>query len=175
LREGDDSNSVECWGIAYRIPKHYWDSHLESLDHREKNGYERRVVKISFWEFKQVNLNTLMRKTFHSSETKAIIYYASIENIYYHELSEQGLTDTAGLLFRNSGPSGRNLEYFAKVYLFEYLMNNLSRQTEDLFQIIHQLHQKLEIEEESEAKQPRPLDLALGPTVHSKFRFQCAS
>merc|ERR1712098_523011 len=151
------SNCHDCWGVAYQIPKEDWETHLEALDHRERTGYERRTVRISIWNSKTMNTKRMWdysRETTPFSEVDAVIYYAGDNNEYYSEIEDQTAEHqkVAGQLLFNFGNSGRNIEYFAKVYLFELLMSNQQKQTLDLYQLVHEEHQQLRLRDEKEAK-----------------------
>jgi cation transport regulator ChaC len=66
---------------------------FEHLDHREKNGYERIAVEI----------------TFESGSVNGIVYRASEDNVAF--LGPAPLEEMAAQINRCAGPSGSNREY----------------------------------------------------------------
>ena len=86
--EGDS-----CAGIAYRIEK----SILEHLDDREKNGYERMEIPLSF----------------KSGTIDGIVYVASTDNPAF--LGDAPIEEMADQIRRSSGPSGKNIDYLTEL------------------------------------------------------------
>jgi len=91
--------SSQCIGVAYAIADQNWEEVKTNLDHREKNGYERHSVKISFE---------------NNAPVTALTYIAGPENPSYSPFS--GLTeDIASQVLRAIGPSGTNLQYLSSL------------------------------------------------------------
>ena len=83
-----------CWGMAYRVDAAERDAVLETLDHREKGGYDRRGVTIHFRGRDPVT---------------GLVYLATPDNPNY--LGPASLDAIAEQVRASSGPSGGNVEY----------------------------------------------------------------
>ena len=83
-----------CWGMAYRVDAAERDAVLETLDHREKGGYDRRGVTIHFRGRDPVT---------------GLVYLATPDNPNY--LGPAPLDAIAEQVRASSGPSGGNVEY----------------------------------------------------------------
>ena len=89
--------SARCIGMAYRINATVLTEVFENLDHREKNGYDRRQVTLTLEDGIAID---------------SILYLAPRGNFAY--LGEAPLTEVAQQIASSEGPSGRN-----DAYLFE--------------------------------------------------------
>lgn len=84
-----ESPGERCVGRAYLIEPDVF----EHLDHREKNGYERRDLTINF----------------DSGAAVAVVYIGAPGNFAY--LGDSPMVDIAAQIHRCAGPSGPNAEY----------------------------------------------------------------
>ena len=87
-----------CWGVAYNIDQRFENKVLESLDLREKNGYERIAIIAT----------SLLGRSFD-----CLTYVAGPNNPYY--LEEASLERIARQINRARGPSGTNAEYITSM------------------------------------------------------------
>ena len=78
-----------CYGRAFLVEPEVF----EHLDHREKNGYERIAVDI----------------TFESGGVEGVVYRAAENNVAY--LGPAPLSEMAAQINRCEGPSGPNRDY----------------------------------------------------------------
>jgi len=85
--------SARCIGVAYSIEH----DAFEHLDHREKNGYERRDVAVEL----------------ASRRVDAVVYVASVGNVAY--LGSAPPLAIARQIAASAGPSGSNREYLLKL------------------------------------------------------------
>ena len=92
-----------CLGVAFRLPDSRAAAILRYLDHREKGGYAR------------------LRLPFFSGETPpektrfgVTVYVARTDNPHY--LGPDSPSVMAEQILSAQGPSGKNLEYFTKLY-----------------------------------------------------------
>ncbi|MEZ5651983.1 MAG: gamma-glutamylcyclotransferase [Burkholderiaceae bacterium] len=83
-----------CLGMAYRLDPVTRTAVLDALDHREKNGYERRAV-------------TLFDDS--GAALEALVYVAAPGNFAW--LGEAPPEAIAAQIASSRGPSGRNAEY----------------------------------------------------------------
>jgi len=83
-----------CWGIAFQPEPGATDQILDSLDHREKGGYERHTIKLHFRD---------------GNVTNGITYVATKDNANY--LGPADSTQIARQIAHAQGPSGSNAEY----------------------------------------------------------------
>ena len=83
-----------CWGVAYNIHQQDENETLQSLDIREKNGYERTAV---------------IATSLLGSSFDCLTYIADPSNRYY--LKGEPLTSIARQIEIARGPSGTNAEY----------------------------------------------------------------
>ena len=83
------SRGVICKGVAYLVEHPVF----EHLDHREKNGYERIAVDI----------------TFESGSVRGVVYRAAEDNPAF--LGPAPLAEMAAQINRCAGPSGANRDY----------------------------------------------------------------
>lgn len=84
----------ECQGIAYRLQGEDQQHTLESLDYREKGGYQRLEIPI------QLN---------NTKTVRGITYFATPDNPNF--LGDAELAAIAKQIILSEGPSGHNLEY----------------------------------------------------------------
>ena len=87
-----------CWGVAYRVAPPERERVLARLDHREKGGYDRRVVRLSGPG---------------AEGLASLVYLATPENPNY--LGPAPLEVIAAQVRRSVGPSGPNLEYVQRL------------------------------------------------------------
>ena len=87
--------AARCWGMAYRVSDAQRAVVLAQLDHREKGGYDRRLVAVH---------PTTEEPPFH-----ALIYIATPDNANY--LGPAPDADIAATIGRSHGPSGTNRDY----------------------------------------------------------------
>jgi cation transport protein ChaC len=85
-----------CWGMAYRVEAPAIDGVLARLDHREKGGYQRFDVELSFAAAPEMRERGLM-------------YLAGASNVEY--LGQAAVAAIARQVSVSSGPSGSNREY----------------------------------------------------------------
>jgi cation transport regulator ChaC len=91
---------ARCWGVAFQLETDGRSNVLAQLDHREKGGYDRRVI------------------TFHDSQERGrtrpvLVYLATRENESY--LGPAPLEEIADQVVRSVGPSGTNVEYVLRL------------------------------------------------------------
>lgn len=95
-----DRSSV-CFGMAYRVK----GATFSHLDHREKNGYLRHEVKITWVDQQQSN--------WQQNSQVAIVYQADEHNAAY--LGPQSERAIAQQILSSEGPSGPNREYLFRL------------------------------------------------------------
>lgn len=95
----NDENSI-VYGVAYKISDEKRKEVIEHLDFREKNGYDRHLVRFY----------PLDSSTDDSSMENIVIYVATKDNDSYagHRCD---MNDIANQIFEATGPSGSNREY----------------------------------------------------------------
>lgn len=81
-------------GVAYHVDPAHEDAVLAKLDHREKGGYERRVVEMSRAD---------------GAPIEVLLYVATEDNDNY--LGPAPIEVIAEQVRRSVGPSGPNVEY----------------------------------------------------------------
>ena len=84
-----ESPGARCFGLALLVDEEVF----EHLDHREKNGYERHDVSL----------------TFDDGAADGVTYIAPAGNFAF--LGDASLSDIVEQIRRCSGPSGSNREY----------------------------------------------------------------
>jgi cation transport regulator ChaC len=97
-----------CAGVAYRISP----TVFAHLDHREKNGYLRKLIKIYFSASTSMPANGLISKnTLLSTNTVAegLVYIASQDNSAF--LGPESEYEIAKQIAVSKGPSGHNKDY----------------------------------------------------------------
>ena len=85
-----------CWGVAFRVAREAVDEVIDTLDHRERGGFDRREVVVEFCEAR------------HAPEP-ALVYIANERNPNY--LGPAPSDAIAAQIRRSHGPSGSNVEY----------------------------------------------------------------
>jgi cation transport regulator ChaC len=90
--------------VAYRPVAAERARILEALDHREKAGYQRQVVEL--------HPHRASTRSLPPSLT-ALVYIATEDNENF--TGPQPAAEIATLLATRSGPSGPNIEYFARL------------------------------------------------------------
>ncbi len=88
---------ARTWGTAYRIADHDVDEVVQALDHREKNGYERRPVVLET----------------PRGAVDATVYFAGPSNPSY--CGPETDHEVADVVRVAAGPSGSNLDYVAEL------------------------------------------------------------
>ena len=88
-----------CWGTAYRVGAARRGEILARLDHREKGGYERHAVALSF--------------PGRAETARGLVYVATPQNGNY--LGPAPLEAIADQVRRSRGPSGPNPEYVLRL------------------------------------------------------------
>jgi cation transport regulator ChaC len=86
---------AHCDGVAYRVTPEVVREVFETLDHREKNGYERHKVELEFRD--------------RPERATGLVYIAPADNHAY--LGPAPLPAMARQISVSVGPSGRNLDY----------------------------------------------------------------
>ena len=92
-----DAQAV-CWGMAFRVPSKLWGSIVAELDHRERNGYTRIAVDLTFED---------------GAQTSAITYVATADNPSF--VGPASLGAMADQIAHAQGPSGTNREYLIRL------------------------------------------------------------
>ncbi|MCY4199957.1 MAG: gamma-glutamylcyclotransferase [Gammaproteobacteria bacterium] len=97
-------NDGHCDGAAYLIAGENVEAVLDGLDYREKNGYERRKVKILLSDGERLppDLDRLV-------PTAAVTYLAPLDNHAF--LGAAPMEDIVHQMRCSAGPSGTNLDY----------------------------------------------------------------
>ena len=98
-----------CDGAAYLIAGKERAEVLEALDHREKNGYERREVRVLLSESEQIPQNPEKM----CSLTPALTYLAPPGNHAF--LGEASFSEILAQVRRSAGPSGTNQDYVRRL------------------------------------------------------------
>lgn len=88
-----EAPAERCHGRAYRVE---WDV-FDHLDHREKNGYERRDIEICF----------------DDASAAGIAYIGAPDNFAW--LGDAPLEEIAAHISRSAGPSGTNTDYLLQL------------------------------------------------------------
>lgn len=88
-----------CWGVAYRVAPGAAEEVLAVLDDRERGGYERTPVLLSFRDGRPAE--------------SGLTYVATQENRNY--LGEAPLAEIAAQVRTARGPSGSNVEYLLRL------------------------------------------------------------
>eukprot|EP00466_Bigelowiella_natans_P014008 jgi/Bigna1/84168/fgenesh1_pg.125_\ len=87
------------WGCAFRIHKNDRQEVIKYLDKREKGGYSQRIVAAYNKQGKEV--------------AKVLVYIGTNDNkAYVHEPKDE---NTAQIIAKAVGPSGRNVDYLRKL------------------------------------------------------------
>ncbi len=85
---------TSCDGMAYLVDREVVETAFRTLDHREKNGYERRAVSLTFRD---------------GSAVDAFVYIAAVGNDAW--LGPANDDEMARQICRSAGPSGANIDY----------------------------------------------------------------
>lgn len=91
-----------CWGMAYRVEAAAIDGVLAGLDHREKGGYQRFDVELSF-----------AAAPAPAPRERGLMYVAGASNVEY--LGRAAVAAIARQVSVSSGPSGSNVEYVVQL------------------------------------------------------------
>lgn len=111
--------------MAYKIPEEKRQEVMEHLDFREKNGYERCLVRFHPLD------------TANPDETidNIVIYVATKDNESYAG-HRNDLDDIANQIFDAHGPSGSNREYLYRLAdAMRQLFPNVGHYDEHLFEL----------------------------------------
>mmetsp|Transcript_6239 Transcript_6239/g.18827 ORF Transcript_6239/g.18827 Transcript_6239/m.18827 type:complete len:205 (-) Transcript_6239:565-1179(-) len=101
----DEEGRWSVFGSAYKLPEDQKKDILEKLDHREKDGYERCIVKIHDWK----NPTKVVLD-------KALIYIAVAGNPSWQGSGNDNNLDViAAQIAACTGDSGPNSEYLFKL------------------------------------------------------------
>lgn len=92
-----------CYGMAYLVDAAVIDETFAALDHREKNGYERHAVRLTF------GAPGAAAEADASAGADGVVYIAPVGNFAY--LGPAPLPDIARQIHGSTGPSGRNIDY----------------------------------------------------------------
>lgn len=96
-----DDPGARCWGMAYRVAADVATEVLAALDHREKNGYARHTLPVTFERPGPAKVAP--------AAVQALVYVATPDNPEF--AGEAPLTAIAEQVRRSRGPSGDNREY----------------------------------------------------------------
>ena len=83
-----------CDGMAYLVDRDGVETVFRNLDHREKNGYERHAVRLTFRD---------------GSVVDGIVYIAAVGNHAW--LGPAGDDEMVRQICHSAGPSGANVDY----------------------------------------------------------------
>ncbi len=86
----------QCWGVAYRVAPDAWERVIQTLDHRERGGFDRKDVAVGFRDPDQ-------------PAVRALVYVATERNPNY--LGPAMDSEIAAQIRGARGPSGTNVEY----------------------------------------------------------------
>jgi len=87
------------WGCAFKVKDEHKEAVIKYLDIREKGGYSQTVAPAYDKDGKQV--------------AKVLLYVGTSDNkAYVHEPSDE---ETAEIISKAEGPSGRNVDYLLKL------------------------------------------------------------
>jgi glutathione-specific gamma-glutamylcyclotransferase len=114
-----ESAGDRCWGTAYRLPAGEATDIIEDLDYREKGGYDKTEVLLTFSDGRTVT---------------GITYIAHPHNPDY--LGESPLEDIARQISFSTGPSGSNKEYILQLHRTLEQHNIQDTHVETLAQLI---------------------------------------
>ncbi len=112
IREAGSS----CDGMAYLVDRDAVEETFTRLDHREKNGYERHSVNLTFLA--------------DARREQGVVYIAPVDNFAY--LGEAPLADMADQIYRSVGPSGTNVDYLLEL---ASALRALDAEDEHVFQL----------------------------------------
>lgn len=87
-----------CWGMAFQVAASRWQTIIDELDHRERNGYSRHTVALEFED---------------GGSTEAITYVALQDNPSF--IGPAPLPAMVRQIAEAHGPSGSNREYLARL------------------------------------------------------------
>jgi len=90
--------NARCWGVAYRVDAEDTAAVLEHLDHREKGGYERRLVTLEIEGREPIT---------------ASVYFANSSNPEW--LGPAPLEEIVAQVRAATGPSGSNVDYVRRL------------------------------------------------------------
>jgi len=93
-----EEETAVCWGRAYAVDPRHEAEVLAGLDHREKQGYDRRVVTLGFAD---------------GPGPRALMYVATPDNPSF--AGETPEPEIAEIIASRMGPSGTNREYLLEL------------------------------------------------------------
>jgi len=103
-----------CDGMAYLVDAAVIENTFAALDHREKNGYERHPVRLTF-DHRQVD-GDAPADADASASTDGVVYIAPEGNFAY--LGPAPLPDIARQIHASAGPSGMQATPCASIWLW---------------------------------------------------------
>ena len=89
---------TSCDGVAYLIDPQRADQYFTELDHREKNGYQRRDLTVEFHA---------------GGSCRGVVYIAPRGNFAY--LGPASMQEIACQIQSSRGPSGHNVDYLLEL------------------------------------------------------------
>jgi cation transport regulator ChaC len=94
-----EETTAVCDGMAYLVDRRVAVETFETLDHREKNGYQRHSVRLEF--------------AAHQTSAEGVVYIAPLDNHAF--LGPAPLEEMASQIHQSAGPSGRNIDYLLEL------------------------------------------------------------
>lgn len=92
-----------CEGMAYKLDREVLESTFEHLDHREKNGYERKTVPL------ELSVRSDEDYDGTTITVEGVFYVAPLNNFAF--LGDAPLHEMAHQIRHAHGPSGANIDY----------------------------------------------------------------
>lgn len=112
---------ASCEGVAYRLPTDQATAAFAGLDHREKNGYQRRNVRLEFRL---------------GGTSAGIVYIAPVGNRAF--LGPAPLDQMVAQIARAAGPSGTNVDYVREL---EAALRRLAINDPHVFELARRLRE----------------------------------
>lgn len=104
----NDVNS-QVYGVAYKISPEKRKEVIEHLDFREKNGYERHLVR--FYPLEQSSSSSPGDSSRDDVPMENIVIYVATKENDSYAGHKNNMNDIANQIFDATGPSGPNREY----------------------------------------------------------------
>ena len=101
LTRASEASTTRCWGMAYHVERADVGAVLDSLDHREKGGYDRIDTELHFAD------------SDGPASSIGLLYLARETNPNF--LGPAPLDEVARQVLASCGPSGENLEYVLRL------------------------------------------------------------
>ncbi|RCK58895.1 Glutathione-specific gamma-glutamylcyclotransferase [Candida viswanathii] len=107
-------DDLKVYGVAYYISPEHVDEVKAYLDVREQNGYTEhkvpfRILDIEENEVSEKVVEDIPRDAEGKRYIESMIYIGTIENVAF--VGPESLEDTAAVIRKSVGPSGKNSEY----------------------------------------------------------------